>query len=188
MRTATMSGIVIVVTLILAIAIYVCMSISYKNKEVRLRALVTAKQRDNKSEMDNMWKQISQCAEVTQAQKDALLELVVGYAQARGSGGGSLSKSVQEVVPNLDPKVYTNLQNIITATRNGFAMRQKELLGLKAEHDILLNSPVSGFFLAGLQPIDVTIVTSGRTERSFETGTDDDTSVFSKNQAKAEKP
>lgn len=116
-----------VVCFILLIVIFICTSISYKNKEVKLRNLVKMKQEDNKNTYDNTWKKISQAAEVTDAQKHALLELVTGYAQARGGGGGSLVKVITEVVPDLNPasKAFENLQNIITAARDSFARINK---------------------------------------------------------------
>lgn len=159
---------------------YFVMSVSYKGQEARLRNAVKAKQEDNKNEFDNVWKKISQVAQVTEEQREALKDIIVGYAQGRGTGGGSLAKSVTEAVPNLDTKVYQNLQNIITSARDGFTARQKELLDLKREHDNLIDSPISGFFLSGVQKIDVKLVTSTRTEKSFETGKDDDDSVFRK--------
>ena len=146
-----------VVCVVLLIVVFICTSISYKNSEVRLRNLVKMKQEDNKNTYDNTWKKISQAAEVTDAQKHALLELVTGYAQARGGGGGSLVKVITEVVPDLNPasKAFENLQNIIIAARDSFARNQTELLDYKREHDILLDSPVSGWFLSGVQHLEV---------------------------------
>ena len=63
------------------------------NQEVRLRNAIVAKQRDNTSEFDNMFKKISQVAQVTDAQKNALLEIFKGYAGARSAdkeGGSSM--------------------------------------------------------------------------------------------------
>jgi hypothetical protein len=76
--------------------------ISVSNKETKLRNLITAKQTDNTSEYDNLWKKLSQAAQVTDAQKEALREIIIGYADARKSGMGSLATSVKEAVPNVD--------------------------------------------------------------------------------------
>ncbi len=169
---------VVVITIVIIIGMYV----TYSNAEVRLRNTITAKQTDNKSEMDAMWKTISQTAQVTEEQKNALMEIFNGYAQARtGEGGGSLMKWVQESVPNVDQSTYRNLQNIITAQRDGFKFRQKELLDLKREHDNLIDTLPSKLFVGGRGKINVVIVTSTRTEGAFQSGKDDDVNLFNRN-------
>ena len=159
--------------------------VSTSNKEVRLRNQIMAKQKDNSSEYDNMWKKISQVAQVTDAQKEALKEIFVGYAKARsGDGSGkAFVNAVHEAIPNVDTSTFNNLMNIIVASRDAFTMRQKEILDLKREHDNMLDTFPSGFLLSSLfgrEKIDVTIVTSIRTEEAFRSGKDDDTDVFQK--------
>ena len=159
---------------------YAGMTISYKNQEVRLRNLIKTKQTDNKNVFDSTWKKIAQSAEVTEQQKDALKEIIIGYAEARGKAGGSLANLVHEAVPNVDTSTFNNLQNIIVSARESFTRTQRELLDYKREHDILLDSPISGWFLSSCNKIDVTIVTSTRTEKTFESGKDDEVNVFKK--------
>jgi hypothetical protein len=170
----------------LIVVVYV---ISTLNNENRIRQAVIAKQRDNTSEMDNMWKKISQVAQVTEGQKNALVEIFNGYAQARSGkgGGGSLATWIHESVPNVDTKTFENLQNIITGSRDRWTMQQKELIDLKREDDTILTTIPSGWICSmfGRTSIDITIVTSSRTEEAFKSGRDDDTQVFP--QKKAEK-
>lgn len=152
------------------------------NRENSLATAIAAKQRDNKSELDRMWKTIDQTAQVAPAEKQALLDIFAGYAAARtgeGPKGGSLANWITEAVPNVNLTTYQNLQNIITAGRDGFARRQKELLDLSREHERMLGDIPDGWIcgMFGRKPISVTIVTSTRTETSFETGKDDDTSL-----------
>ncbi len=66
--------------ILLAVIIF-SMGVSFHNKEVKLRNLITNKQTDNKSEMDAMWKIIEQNAQVTVMQKDALMDIFNGYAE-----------------------------------------------------------------------------------------------------------
>jgi hypothetical protein len=153
------------------------------NREVSLRTTIEQKQVDNRSEFDNLWKKISQVAQVTDAQKNAIKEILVGYADARSQGrdgNGSFINALHEAIPNLDLTTFNNLQNIIVGSRDGFTMRQKELLDLKREHDKLLRTFPSNIILSmfGRKPIDVMIVTSTKTEKTFETGKDDDVNVF----------
>jgi hypothetical protein len=98
------------------------------------------------------------------------------YAAARGGGsGGSVVKWIRESVPNVSADTFRNLQNIITGSRDTFAMRQRELLSLKAQHDTLLGSFPSGAILKmfGREKIDVKIVTSTKAEETFKKGVDD---------------
>lgn len=178
----------IVVVIILIFSVLVS-AIGWSRQEVVLRHTIEQKQIDNKSEFDNMWKQISQVAQVADKDRATLMDVFTEYASARTGqkDQGSLMKWVQEAVPNISPMTdtYKTLMNTITSTRNRWAMRQKELLDLKREHDILIdpgNFP-AGWVLSAFmdrKPIEVEIVTSTRTEKSFETGMDDSISVFGK--------
>lgn len=168
---------------VLAVIIFIVMFFSYNNAEARQRNLIVAKQRDNHSQLDNTIKVISQSAQVTDAQTTALREIIVGNAEARSTKGGSLATLVHEAVPNLDASTETfrNLQNQIVAARNTWTENQRQLLDLKREHDNLIDTYPSRFFvvnLGGKDKIDVQIVTSTRTEKSFGSGKDDDIQVF----------
>src|ERR1035438_3057174 len=91
------------------------------NTQANLKVTYDAKVKANEAVFDNLWKKVSQVAQVPDAQKNALKEVLNSYASARtGTGdGGSLMKWVQESVPNTDglSKTYTNLQNIIAGSR-----------------------------------------------------------------------
>ena len=160
-------------------------TIGVRNDDAKLRNTIKAKQEDNKNEFDNMWKKIAQVAEVTDEAKTALQQIFIEHAKARTTGGGGLMKWVQESVPDVKPDSlpYKNLMNIITGSRDRWTMRQKELLDFKREHDNLIDTVPSGWVLAMMgrsDKIDVIIITSSRTEKTFETGKDDDVNVFKK--------
>ena len=163
--------------------------ISFHNQDTKDRLLVVAKQTDNKSEMDAMWKIIEQNAQVTTEQKNALVEIFNGYAQSRTpEDGGKLMLWVKEAVPNVTPasEVYKQLMNTITAQREGFKFRQKELLDINRVRDTRLQG-FPGALYAMICPgdhkeVDVVIVTSTRTENAFKTGKDDDVDLFKKKQ------
>jgi hypothetical protein len=167
--------------------ILLVMGVSFHNKDAVQRNLVTTKQTDNTSEMDAMWKIIEQNAQVTTAQKDALMEIFNGYASARtgDDGSASLMKWVTESVPNVDQSTFKQLMNTITAQREGFKFRQKELLDLNRERNTVLDQ-FPGSLLAMVCPGDhkkvtVVIVTSTRTQEAFKIGKDDDVDLFKKN-------
>jgi hypothetical protein len=173
---AILSSIAIVFVFILA---YV---FNINNTATGLGNLIIAQGTKNTAEYDNMWKTIKQTAQVTEAQKNAIMEVVVGYATARGGNKGSLATLVHEAVPNVDVSTFTKLQNIIDSKRSEWTRNQVILVDYKREHDNLMDMQPSGFVLKllGHKKMDITIVTSGKTKESFRTGEDNDTELFEK--------
>lgn len=184
MKTTTLAVFGILGALFLGAVMLIGAVISTSNQEIELRTAIEAKQKDNTSEFDNMWKVISQTAQVSESQKDALKEIFVGYADARSGNdkGGSLANWIKEACPNVNLSTYNNLQNIIVSKRDAWTMRQKEILDMGREHTTLMRRFPSGFILGllGRKEIPIQIVTSSRTEKSFETGKDDDVNLFNK--------
>ncbi len=180
MSKTTMIVLAVVGSLLLFGVVGCSMYVSAHNSEVGLRNAIVAKQTDNTSEFDNMWKKIKQTAQVTDAAKDALQEIFIQHASARTQGGGGLMKWVQESVPNIQPDSmpFRNLMNIITSSRDRWTSRQKELLDLSREHNNVLTKFPSMLFVGSRGKIEVKIVTSGRTEAAFESGVDEDVDVF----------
>jgi hypothetical protein len=174
-KTMTIVAVCIVVVVVgLLVGGYVT---STNNEEIRLRSAIFAKQQANVSEYDALWKKIEQAVQVTDAHRQALLEVLTTYVEARDRmSGGAVASWIREAAPNVDPDTFRNLQNIIAGSRDTFAMRQRELLSLKAQHDTLLHSFPSGPILSllGREEVDVTIVTSTRAQETFERGVDDD--------------
>lgn len=183
MKKGILVGIVVLVLLVAGFLMTGVYLVNLSNREVTLRTTIEAKQRDNTSEFDNMWKKISQVAQVTDKQRQALIDIFKSYAEARHTGGDKqLFTWVRESVPNVDTSIFENLQNILTASRDGFTQRQKELLDLNREHQLLLHQFPSGMILSvlGRKEIPITIITSTRTEQTFLSGKDDDVEVFKK--------
>jgi len=165
------------VMLVALALLFALVGVASSNKEIRLRNAITAKQRDNQSELDNVQKKIKQSVQVTDIQVVALKEIIIGNAQARKGGSGSLATMVQEAVPNVDTRTFENLQNIIAGSRDAFTTRQKELLDLKREHDNCIDVWPSSMFCGSRGKIEVTIVTSSRVKENFSTGEDNDTNL-----------
>lgn len=155
------------------------MYVSYSNQEIQLRNLITAKMADNKSEYDNMWKKISQVAQVTQEERKSLEGIILGNANARSpKSDKQIMTWIKEAVPNVDNKTFINLQNIITASRDSFTMRQKELIDMNREHDNLIMVFPGSIFVGSRGKIEIKVITSTKTEKVFDSGKDDDTKVF----------
>lgn len=151
-----------------------------------LRNQYESKVRANEAVFDNMWKKISQSSQVTDAQKDAMKEVFVGYAQARsGTGGSSASfiNAVREAVPQFDAATFRNLQNIITGSRDEWTANQVALVDISREYNLMLVKFPSNLILGmlGFQKIDPKIITSSRTEKAFATSKDDDVDLKARN-------
>jgi hypothetical protein len=176
-RTSIIIGVLAII--FIAIWVFAFGVISIINREADLRTAIVAKQRDNQSEYDNMWKTIKQTAAVNDREAKLIRDTIVSYAGSRDSSGGALFKAVHEAVPNVDAKTMVNLQNTITASRQNWTMRQKELMDLSREHNRLLTRFPSNVICSmfGRHEIQVIIVTSSRTDASFATGKDDDTGL-----------
>jgi len=154
----------------------------YANREVALHTQITAYQKNNENVQDAVWKKIEQSAQVATKNKDALREIFEGYADARSQNndGKAIMNWLQESVPNADLSTYKNLQNIITSSRDEFAMNQRMLIDVKREHDRLLQSFPSSIILGALgrKPVDIIVVTSAKTKDIFRKGEDNDVVVF----------
>jgi len=168
---------------IFAVVVLLIMGISFHNKEVTLRNTITAKQTDNKNQMDAMWKTIQQSGQVAEKDRESLSAIFKDYAAARtGADSKAVFNWIKEAVPNVqvNSDVFKNLMNVIVSQRDGFKFRQTELLDLGREHDNLIMKFPGNIFSAilGRKHIDLVIVTSTRTENAFKTGKDDDVNVF----------
>lgn len=163
--------------------------ISYNNKEAVLRNQITAQIKVNTAVYDEVWKVISQQAQVTDEYKESFKDIYTNIMQGRYSGGskdGSLMKWITEANPTFDSRLFEKLMVSIEALRAKFTNNQKTLADLKLQHDNLLDVFPGSFFLVtigGKQKIDIPIVTSTRTENAFETRKDDDVGLFPKKQA-----
>ena len=143
-----------------------------------LKTRYEAKVSANQAVFDNMFKKIDQTSQVTQAQKNALKEIIGAYVQGRNNGGGSLATSVREAVPKIDVSIFKQLMNIITGSRDEWTANQVALVDISREYNQNLNR-ASGFILKmlGFQPIVPKVITSDRTEKAFETGKDNSTEL-----------
>lgn len=176
----------VVVSIVVIIGVPTIMYFSYNNKEVVLRNAIAAQQKANEAVYDETWKVITQVAQVAENYKDSFKEIYPKLMEGRygNARGGALMSWIKESNPTFDTKLYEKLANAIEAQRANFTREQKKLLDIKQMHDNLIDVQPGRFFLVtigGTQKIEVKIVTSSRTEKTFATGKDDDVNVFNKN-------
>jgi hypothetical protein len=155
------------------------MYMSYSNSEVRLRNAVKAQQESNTTSFDTCWKIIQGQAQVADKYKDSFKEIYVGLMEGRHyEKGGSLMKFITESNPNFDIRLFEKVSNSIEAQRTIFKRDQDKLIDLKREHDNMLTTMPGSFFVGGRPPVEIKIVTSTKTEKTFETRKEDDVDVF----------
>ena len=155
--------------------------VSLFNTANTLKNTYEAKISANQADFDNLKKVIQQTANISEVQMEKLKEIYVQYADARTSdAAGAILNFVTEAVPNIDTTTFTNLQNIIVANRTSWTNRQKELVDISREYNLLLvrfpSNIVLGIF--GFQKINPLVITSEATEEAFRTKQDNDTKLF----------
>ena len=159
------------------------MWMNYSNKEVALRAAITAQTDVNKASFDAMWKILQQQAGVASEYKDAFKDIYPDMIKGRyaGSEGKNLlAKFITESNPKFDTKLYVKLSNSIEAERKRFLNDQKKLIDYQREHTKLLQSFPSSLFLSGRLPIEIAVITSDKTDDTFQSKKDNDTKLFGK--------
>lgn len=148
---------------------------SVSNQEIRLRRLIEAKQVDNLNTLDNMQKKIAQVSQVPAAAMAAIKDIVVGYADARKGGTGSLATMLTEAVPQgIDQSTFKTLINVVTASRDSYTRNQTEILDMVREHKTLITTEPSSWWVGNRPVIEVKIVTSTKAQGAMESGVDDD--------------
>lgn len=161
--------------------IYFSMSISYSNYANRTEVAATTKIKACKVDYDAMWKVIQQQAGVVdkyqKSFKDIYTDLIDGR-YSNGEGQGQLMMWIQEHNPEFDASLFTKLMNTIESMRIDFATRQKELLAIEQDYNQAIVTFPGSFFLSDRKPLEVTIITSTKTERVYDTGVDDDVELF----------
>lgn len=153
------------------------------NDQASLKTQYEMKVAANSATFDNTWKVISQSAQVAESQKDALREIFEGYASARTGTSDNSNRVmtwIKESVPNADLATYRNLQNIVVGSRDSWTRNQLELVEIARQYNLNLSVIPRGLLLkvVGFTQITPKVITSTRTERVFESGKDDEVTLF----------
>jgi len=183
MQTKTIVTWAIIGVIALSAIVVGLSGVSVYNSQANLKNNYEMKVKSNQAEFDNMWKKITQVAQVPEAQKEAFKEVYSSYASARTSEGqGKMMAWIQEAVPNYNGEIYAQLMNIITASRDGWTMRQNELVDFARVYNAnLVVFPKNKFLkFFGFEKIEPNVITSTRTDEAFKTGKDDDVDLFKK--------
>ena len=144
------------------------------NTEISLRTQFEAKQEEATLAYDEMWKVISEQAGVASSYRDSFGDIYTDIIGSRyGSGGGRVMQWVTEQNPDFDTSLMSNLMSSIEAQRMTSRRVQTELLDIRREHTVFVQKFPNRLIVGGQCCLEAQIVTSGRTEQSFEMGRDD---------------
>lgn len=157
------------------------MNVHYNNKEIELRELAEAQKKNIENIFDNMWKILSQKAQVSDQYKDAFKEIYPKLIEGRySSGDGSLMKWIQESNPNFDVSLYKDLMKSIEVERAHFTKEQTKVLDIIREHKVLCRKIPGTWFISDQSEIEYTVISSTRSKQVMETGVDDEVDLFKK--------
>ena len=172
-------GICIAVILAIGIFSIVGMYFSYNNTDAKLRAQAEAQLGKVEGVHDKMWKVLQQKAQVSNEYKNAFSEIYPNLIEGRYSqGDGSLMKWITEANPTFDTSLYKDLILSIELLRTEFQKSQEKMLDIIREHNVLLTTVPSKWFVSNTERIEYTIISSTRSKTVLTSGLDDDVSLF----------
>lgn len=155
--------------------------INVHDTQAGIKVQYDAKLVDNNAQFDNMWKTISQIAQIPEAKKNAYKEIFEGYANARTSQGqGQIMAWIKEQNPSIDLSVYDKLSDRVEANRKEWTAHQTRLVFITEQYNKNMAPLIRGnvLKLMGFETLTAKVVTSSRTEKSFSEGIDDDVTLF----------
>jgi hypothetical protein len=181
-KVAKFSLIGVVAAVVLFGLIVLILAITTSNGEIRLRNQVEAQKQNVEAVFDNTWKIIQQQAQVSDQYKESFREIYMGIMSERydNARGGAVFSWITEQNPNFDIGLYENLQISIEAQRTTFTREQKKLIDLKKQHDVYLTVFPNSIFVGGRAPIEITVITSAKTEEVYKTSQENDIDLFKK--------
>jgi len=179
MKTNIVIGSIVAILLFLIIVGFT----SYSNTEVDFRTAIKASQQNNRVVYDRVWKTIQQQASVSNEYAADFQAIYKDIMKARNEDSQKLlAKFVKEANPNFDSSLFKKLMVTIESNRLDFEREQKHLIDLSREHNRMLQTLPGSMFLSllGRKEIDITLVTSSKTENAFKNGEDNDVELFDK--------
>lgn len=179
-KTAIILSVIVGLFLTTVITIFSCWY-SYNQDEIRLRNLAKAEIEKVEIIHDQVWKTISQQAQVTVEYKDGFNEIYKNIMAGRYSGGskdGSLMKWIHESNPEFTPELYKKLMIDIEVLREKFSQQQIRVTDIIREHNNLIQDPIKSMFLKNLTAIEYEPISSAKTKNVIVTREDNDVKLF----------
>lgn len=154
--------------------------IKTNNREIQLRNIASAQQDICKIVFDETWKIINQKAQIKDSYREDFEKIFTNIMNERyeNDRGGSLMSWISEHNPEFDSSLYKEIMVSIESQRHKFTEAQTRLRDIKLQHDDLRQQFPSNMFVGGRPALDITIITSSKTEDVFLQGKEDDITVF----------
>lgn len=187
--------------LVFALSIWMAM-IGWYNDANAFENTTRAQWQSNQNSYDAFWKSVREVAQVPDKYKDDFKSVLVAETQAKYGPEGSKAafQWLQDRQINFDASQYRKIQDVIESGRGDFKRSQDELLDKQRKvRDVTLSywgsmmarhygfpRAISGKLAppsdadgdGKLTVLDYPIVTSGRTQKAFDEGKDDEVKVF----------
>lgn len=172
--------IIIGVVLALLIGVPVVSFIAYGNYGNAQERGIEAQYDQTKNVASRMSTSVLEAVQVPEIAKNDIIEVITAATEGRygPDGANNVVVAIQEANPGqIDPSLYTRVQDIINAGRTDFANEQKILIDKKRAYETAIGNFWSGLWLRinGYPRIDLdkfNPVTDERTEQIFDSGVD----------------
>lgn len=148
-------------------------AVGISNNEKQLRNQAAAQQKANEATFDKVWKVLKQKAGIMDKQREDFKSVYTGLMSERYQGeanGAPAFKWIKEHNPEFPMDMYKDVADAIESNRAEFLRVQKRLIDIKREHDNLRVTFPSSLVVGGRPELDIQVVTSKKTTRTFETG------------------
>lgn len=146
-------------------------------KEIRLRNLAEAEIQKVEIVHDQMWKTISQEAQITSEYRKGFDSIYTHIMDGRYKEEGTLMKWIQESNPNFSPDLYKKLMIDVEALREKFSQTQIKVEDVRREHNNVIQNPFYALFLKNTEPIEYEVISSGTTKKVIETREDNEVDI-----------
>jgi len=178
--SGAMIGLIMVVAgLVVSVGTVAVSYISAANYGVRAENTIKAEYTNMENILGQYSLKVSEAAQVPSMYKDDMKEVMTSVMTARQGGGGSKAafQWFKEHQINIDPSMYTKIQQIIEAGRNKFENAQTKFIDTKRTYENSLGYVWKGMWMkfAGYPKInlaDYKIISSDHAKTTFKTGID----------------
>lgn len=169
------------VLVVLAGLTFVGMQWRYNNRAMKLINKAEAQRGRVEACHDNMWKIISQKAQVSEKYKESFDSIYTHIIEGRYSqGDGSLMKWITEQNPQFDSSLYQDLMDAIEVERKSFFNEQSKMIDIIREHKDWCQVYPNRWFINDeyAKEIEYTVISSETTKDVMKTGVDNSVEVF----------